>query len=90
MDRRREFCDCVENREHRDHCKECCEKLDRHHPHRHEHNHNHGPRHEPKHEPKPVKGRIDYTQPQKDLAVMDQMGHDQNNLKPEIQKGPSR
>ena len=78
MDRRREFCDCVENREHRDHCKECCEKLDRHHPHRH------------KHDKGRTHSRRDYTLTEHVVNPESPTRYHEPTPTPEVQKGPSR
>lgn len=87
MDRRRDFCDCIEKREHRDHCKECCESINREPPHRHEHKykHNHEPRHE--HKEKHVRGDLQNASKSNDINGLTRHENDNNltkNVKPEV------
>lgn len=89
MDRRRDFCDCVEKREHRNHCKECCESLNREPPHRHERGNNHGPRHEHKRDTNQEKRRNDFTRDADCLVIETPTTSNQNKLTPEVQKGRS-
>ena len=86
MDRRRDFCDCVEKREPRNHCKEYCEninrgynppKVERHH--KHEHKHEHKEKH--------VRGDLLNASKSNDINGLTRHENDNNltqNIKPEV------